>query len=468
MITISKENVAVSENKMGIVPVNKLLLTMSIPMMISMLVQALYNIVDSIFVSQVSDKAFNAVSLVFPIQNLMIAVGVGIGVGMNALISKSLGQKEQKKADKYAMQGLLLNIISFLLFLAMGIFLPEFFMGTQTDDSVIYNYGVQYFRICTVLSFGLFLELIFEKMLQATGRTMLSMVVQGTGAVLNIILDPIFIFEKGEKIFGGAITMPFGFGFEVAGAAYATVAGQIIAGFLGIFICLKFNKEITLKIKYFRPIAKYIKDILFIGVPSILMASIGSVMTLCMNSILSGFSYLHVNVFGAYFKLQSFVFMPVFGLNNGMVPIVAYNYGAKKKERMYAAIKYATIYAVAIMFFGIACCQFFPGALLSAFNADSEMLRIGIPALRLISIAFVFAGFCIVASSVFQALGRSIYSLILSFGRQLVVLVPVAYLMSLTGKDTLVWLSYPIAEIMSVTLATIFLKKILRELDWDN
>lgn len=455
----------IKENKMGVMPVNKLLLTMSIPMMISMLVQALYNIVDSVFVSQVSDKGFTAVSLVFPIQNLMIAVGVGIGVGMNALISKSLGQKEQKKADKYAMQGLFLNIVSFLLFFVMGVFFPGFFMNTQTSDSVIYNYGVEYFRICLVYSGGLFIELIFEKMLQATGRTMLSMIVQGTGAIINIVCDPVFIFEKGDVLFDGAFVMPFGLGLDVAGAAYATVLGQTIAGILGFFLCIRYNKELNLKFKNFLPKAKYIKDILFIGVPSILMASIGSVMTLCMNRILNGFSYVHVNVFGAYFKLQSFVFMPVFGLNNGMVPIVAYNYGAKKKDRMYAAIKYATIYAVAIMFVGIACCQLVPGALLSAFNANEEMLRIGIPALRIISLSFIFAGFCIVASSVFQALGKSIYSLLLSFGRQLVVLVPVAYLMALTGNDMLVWLSFPIAEIMSVTLATIFLRRILKELD---
>ncbi len=458
----------VKENKMGVMPVNKLLLSMAIPMMISMLVQALYNIVDSVFVSQVSDKGFTAVSLVFPIQNLMIAVGVGIGVGMNALISKSLGQKEQGKADKYAMQGLFLNIVSFIIFFAAGIFFPSLFMNTQTTDTVIYTYGVEYFRICLAFSGGLFLELIFEKMLQATGRTILSMIVQGTGAIINIIFDPIFIFEKGEKIFGGAFTMPFGLGLEVAGAAYATVFGQIVAGILGLILCVKYNNELNLKLKNFLPRAKYIKDILFIGVPSILMASIGSVMTLCMNWILNGFSYVHVNVFGAYFKLQSFVFMPVFGLNNGMVPIVAYNYGAKKKDRMYATIKYATIYAVAIMFVGIACCQLLPGTLLSAFNANEEMLRIGIPALRLISISFVFAGFCIVASSVFQALGKSIYSLLLSFGRQLVVLVPVAYLMSLTGNDMLVWLSYPIAEIMSVTLAAVFLRRILKKLDWNK
>lgn len=468
MITISSEIEQVKENKMGVVPVNKLLLTMSIPMMISMLVQALYNIVDSIFVSQVSDKAFNAVSLVFPIQNLMIAVGVGIGVGMNALISKSLGQKDQKKADKYAMQGLLLNIISFLLFFVSGLFFAGAFMKTQTDNAVIYAYGVQYFRICLIFSGGLFLELIFEKMLQATGRTMLSMIVQGTGAILNIVFDPIFIFEKGEVLFNGAFVMPFGFGLDVAGAACATVLGQTVGGILGFILCVKYNKELNLKFKNFAPRAKYIKDILFIGVPSIIMASIGSVMTLCMNKILSGFSYVHVNVFGAYFKLQSFVFMPVFGLNNGMVPIVAYNYGAKKKQRMYDAIKYSTIYAVIIMFVGIACCQLIPGALLSAFNADEEMLRIGIPALRIISLSFIFAGFCVVASSVFQALGKSIYSLFLSFGRQLVVLVPVAYFISLTGNDTLVWLSFPIAEIMSVTLAAIFLRRLLKNLEWDK
>ncbi len=468
MINISNSNSNVKENKMGVMPVNKLLLTMAIPMMISMLVQALYNVVDSVFVSHVSQNAFAAVSYVFPIQNLMIAVGVGVGVGMNALISKSLGQKDQNKADKYAMQGLLLNVISFLIFLAAGLFFASAFMKSQTNDKEILKYGIKYFRICLVYSGGLFLELIFEKMLQATGRTMLSMIVQGTGAIINIICDPIFIFEKGEALsfFGIRFIMPVGLGLDVAGAAYATVLGQTVAGILGLVLSLKYNKEINMKLKNLRPKLKYIKDILFIGVPSIIMASIGSVMTLCMNKILSGFGTLYVNVFGAYFKLQSFVFMPVFGLNNGMVPIVAYNYGARKKQRMYQAIKFATIYAVAIMFVGIACCQMIPDKLLTAFNANEEMLNIGIPALRIISLSFIFAGFCIVASSVFQALGKSIYSLLLSAGRQLVVLIPAAYFLSLTENATLVWLSFPIAEIMSVILSATFLRKILKELDW--
>ncbi len=446
----------VNENKMGVMPVNKLLLSMSVPMMISMLVQALYNVIDSIFVSYISEDAFTAVSLVFPIQNLMIAVGVGIGVGMNALISKSLGQKDQRRADSLAMQGLLLNILSFVLFFLIGIFFAETFMNSQSEDTVIITHGVSYFRVCLIFSFGLFFELIFEKMLQATGRTVLSMVVQGTGAVINIILDPILILG----LFGAPR-------LEVMGAAIATVCGQIVAGVLGLILCIKYNKEINLSISNFAPKLSQIKDILFIGIPSVLMASIGSVMTICMNRILTGFSTTAVAVFGAYFKLQSFIFMPIFGLNNGMIPIVAYNYGARKKDRMNKTIKFATFYAVLIMFIGIALCQTIADKLLLLFNASDEMLAIGVPALRIISISFVFAGFCIVASSVFQALGSSIYSLLLSFGRQLVVLVPVAYLFSLSGNINLVWWSYPIAELMSVTLAAVFLTKVLKNLEWN-
>ncbi len=446
----------IKENKMGVMPVNKLLLSMSIPMMISMLVQALYNVVDSIFVSYISEDAFTAVSLVFPIQNLMIAVGVGIGVGMNALISKSLGQKDQKRADSLAMQGLLLNVISFVLFLVIGLFFAEAFMHTQSEDGLIISYGTSYFKICLIFSFGLFFELIFEKMLQATGRTVLSMIVQGTGAIINIILDPILILG----LFGAPR-------LEVAGAAIATVVGQIIAGALGCILCIKYNKDINLKILNLSPKINQIKDILFIGIPSVLMASIGSVMTICMNRILIGFSTTAVAVFGAYFKLQSFVFMPIFGLNNGMIPIVAYNYGARKKDRMYKTIKYATLYAVILMFLGIALCQIMPEKLLLLFNASDDMLSIGVPALKTISLSFIFAGFCIVASSVFQALGSSIYSFLLSFGRQLVVLVPVAYLFSLSGNINLVWWSYPIAEIMSVTLASVFLVIVLKKLDWN-
>lgn len=448
----------IESNKMGVMPVNRLLLSMSIPMMISMLVQALYNVVDSVFVSKISETedAFTALSLVFPVQNLMIAVGVGVGVGMNALISKSLGQKDEKRADNLAMQGLLLNFISYLVFLAAGLALPTVFMRSQADNAAIYAYGVDYFRICLTMSFGLFFELIFEKMLQATGRTVLSMIVQGTGAVLNIVLDPILIFG----LFGAPR-------LEVAGAAYATVIGQIAAGILGFVLNVKYNKELRLKLSNLKPDLLEIKEILFIGVPSIVMASIGSVMTLAMNNILRKFSITAVAVFGAYFKLQSFVFMPVFGLNNGMIPIVAYNYGARNKKRMTDTIKYASIYAVAIMFVGIAVCQLIPGRLLEIFNASENMLSIGTTALRIISISFVFAGFCIVASSVFQALGRSVYSMLLSFGRQLVVLVPVAYLLSLTNRLELVWLAYPIAEVASVTLAALFLRRIMKKLSWD-
>lgn len=444
-----------NENKLGVMPVNKLLITMSVPMMISMLVQALYNVVDSIFVSMVSEDAFTAVSLVFPWQNLMIAVSVGVGVGMNALISKSLGQKNQEKADKLAMQGLLINVISAVIFMICGLVFAQPFMKSQSQDASIVLYGTQYFNICLAFSLGLFVEISAEKMLQATGRTVLSMIVQGTGAILNIILDPILIFG----LFGAPR-------LEVAGAAYATVIGQIVAGVLGMILNVKCNPELTLKLKNLIPSMKLIAEILVIGVPSILMASIGSIMTLCMNSILMAFSKTHVSVFGAYFKLQSFVFMPLFGLNNGMIPIVAYNYGAQNKKRMLDAIKYSAIYAFVIMLVGVLLCQIVPDKLLLLFNASENMISIGVPALRIISSCFIFAGFCIVASSVFQAVGKSMYSLFLSFARQLVVLIPVAYLMSLSGNATLVWLSYPIAEVVSVTLSFIFLRKIIKNLDF--
>lgn len=448
------------DNKMGYMSVGKLLFNMAIPMMISMLAQALYNVVDSVFVSQISEDALTAVSLAFPVQNLMIGIISGASVGMSAILSRSLGEKDRDKADKTAMQGMFLAAVCFAAFFIFALFGSKAFMRSQTDIEIIASYGVDYINICCFYSFGLVLQFISERLLQSTGRTVHSMIVQGTGAIINIILDPIFIF--------GYFGVPR---MEVAGAAVATVIGQIAAGLLGVLINLRYNKDITLKIKNFLPNFTLIKNILEIGVPSMLMIAIGSVMTYCMNKILIAFSSTAVAVFGAYFKLQSFVFMPVFGLNNAMIPIVSYNYGAKQKERMIKAIKYSAIFAACIMLVGFSICQTIPDKLLLLFNASQDMLSIGVPALRIICISFILAGICIVISSVFQAVGCSIYSFFVSVGRQLVVLVPTAYLFSKiaerSGDIKVIWFAFPIAELMSALLCGIFLKIVLKKLNWD-
>ncbi|MCH1984396.1 MATE family efflux transporter [Ruminococcus sp. OA3] len=437
------------ENKMGTMPVNRLLLSMSLPMIISMIVQALYNVVDSIFVSFISENALTAVSMAFPIQNLMISVGAGLGVGINALLSRSLGEKNQEKANQTAVQGIFLVAISFLLFLIFGIFGSSAFMHSQTDISEILESGTIYLTICSSLSFALFGQMTFERLLQSTGRTMYTMVTQGTGAIINIILDPILIF--------GYLGFPK---MGVAGAAIATVFGQFVAFLLAVYFNLRKNTDILISFRGFRPHARILKEILAVGIPSIIMQAISSVMTFGMNKILFRFSSTAVAVFGAYFKLQSFVFMPVFGLNNGMVPIIAYNYGAGKRERLIKTIKLSVMYAVGIMLFGLITIQLIPGALLSMFNASPQMLEIGVPALRIISLSFVFAGYCIITSSVFQALGNGVYSMIISIVRQIVILLPVAYLFSKIGTLSTVWFAFPIAELASLTLCTVFLLRI--------
>lgn len=437
------------ENKMGTMPVNRLLLSMSLPMIISMIVQALYNVVDSIFVSFISENALTAVSMAFPIQNLMISVGAGLGVGINALLSRSLGEKNQEKANQTAVQGIFLVAMSFLLFLLFGVFGSSAFMHSQTDISEILESGTIYLTICSSLSFAIFGQMTFERLLQSTGRTMYTMITQGTGAVINIILDPILIF--------GYLGFPK---LGVAGAAIATVFGQFVAFLLAVFFNLRKNTDIQISFRGFRPHARILKEILAVGIPSIIMQAISSVMTFGMNKILFRFSPTAVAVFGAYFKLQSFVFMPVFGLNNGMVPIIAYNYGAGKRDRLIKTIKLSIAYAVGIMLAGLITIQLIPGSLLDMFNASPQMLEIGIPALRIISLSFVFAGYCIITSSVFQALGNGIYSMIVSIVRQIVILLPVAYLFSKTGVLSAVWLAFPIAELASLTLCTIFLLRI--------
>lgn len=431
-------------NKMGTMPVNKLLISMGLPMMISMLVQALYNIVDSVYVSRLSEDAFTAVTLAFPMQNLMIAVSVGVGVGMNSLLSRSLGEKDQKTVNKAANHGLVIEIIGYLLFLIIGIFISGIFMKSQTDISHIVDMGDDYLKICCIGSLGLFGQVYFERLLQSTGKTLFSMASQIAGAVINIILDPILIF--------GYLGFPK---MGVAGAAAATIVGQFIAAGIAAVLNVKKNHEIKINLKAFKFDGSVVYQILMVGIPSIVMAAIGSLMTFAMNKILMAFTSTATAVFGAYFKLQSFIFMPVFGLNNAMVPIVAYNYGAKNKERMMKTIKLSIMYSVGIMLIGFIIMQIFPAVLLGMFEASETMLKIGVPALKIISVSFISAGYCIIISSVFQALGNGIYSMLVSIARQLVVLVPVAYLFSLTGKLNLVWWSFPIAELMSVAVCTV-------------
>lgn len=445
------------ENKMGVMPVNQLLLSMSVPIMISMLVQALYNIVDSIFVAKIGENALTAVSLAFPIQSLMIAVGAGTGVGVNALLSKSLGEKDDKKANKAAENGVFLSLVSYVIFLIVGILATEPFYRSQTTDPEIIAYGIEYLTIICVVSVGIFAQIIFERLLQSTGKTIYTMITQGTGAIINIILDPILIF--------GWMGLPK---MGVAGAAIATVIGQCVAGGLAVFFNHKFNHEIQVHIKGFRPDKAIISGIYKVGIPSIIMQAIGSVMTYGMNKILISFTSTATAVFGVYFKLQSFIFMPVFGLNNGMVPIIAYNYGAGKKERLMKTMKLSIIYAVSLMIVGFLVFQLLPEQLLRLFEASDTMIAIGIPALRIISISFLFAGFCIISVSSFQALGNGMYSLMVSVARQLVVLLPTAYLLSRLGKVDYVWWAFPIAEVISLIMSIYFLiriyKKIIRHI----
>ena len=441
-----------ASDKMGTMPMNSLLLSMAFPM-ISMLVQALYNIVDSVFVSMLNENALTAVSLAFPIQSLMIAVGAGTGVGINAILSRSLGEKEQESANKAAENGIFLAAVSYLIFLVLGLAIARPFYLSQTSDPQIVEYGVSYLSIVCAFSFGMFFQMTAEKLLQSTGRTFYTMITQGVGAVLNIIFDPIMIFGL------------FGFpAMGVAGAAAATVFGQIVAAILAIFFNVKINKDIQISFRGFRPDGKMIARIYSVGVPSIIMQAIGSLMTYGMNLILIQFTSTATAVFGVYYKVQSFVFMPVFGLNNGMVPIIAYNYGAGNRSRVKKVTKLSVMYAVAIMLIGLAVFQIIPDKLLGLFNASENMLSIGVPALRTISLSFLFAGFCIVIGSLFQALGNGVYSLCVSAARQLVVLLPVAYLLSLTGNVDNVWFAFPIAEVMSLCVTLFFYRRINKKI----
>ncbi len=439
-------------NKMGTMPIPKLLISMSLPMMISMLVQALYNIVDSMFVAQLNEDALTAVSLAFPIQTLMIAIASGTGVGINALLSRNLGEKNYEAADSAAKNGLFLGIASCIIFAVIGGLGSHFFFAAQTDNQTIVTYGTQYLTIITVCSAGIFLQITLERLMQSTGKTIYNMITQGTGAIINIILDPILIF--------GLFGLPK---LEVAGAALATIIGQVIAVLMSFYFNLTRNKEINISLRGFRPHMRTIAVIYEVGIPSIIMQAIGSVMTFGMNKILLIFSSTAAAVFGVYFKLQSFIFMPVFGLNNGMIPIIAFNYGARNKDRIIQTIKLSVAIAVSIMMFGLAIFQTLPGFLLkNLFDASENMLKIGVPALRIISLSFLFAGYCIIVGSVFQALGNAVYSLIVSAARQLFVILPVAYVFARIFGLHMVWWSIPIAEIASVVMSTVLLRHIYK------
>lgn len=437
------------QNKMGTMPVNRLLISMSLPMIISMLVQAMYNIIDSVFVAQIGENALAAVSMAFPIQSLMIAVSAGTCVGVNALLSRSLGEKKPEDAQLAAVNGVFLAVLGAAAFAIFGVLGSRMYFASQTSDPEIIEYGVQYLQVCTIFSFGIFGEMMFERIIQSTGRTIYSLFSQGIGAITNIILDPIMIF--------GLLGCP---ALGIRGAAVATVTGQILAMLIALFCNLKKNPDVSMNMRGFRPHGHTIKIIYAVGIPSIIMQSITSVMTYGMNLILVGFSATAVTVLGIYFKLQSFIFMPIFGLNNGLIPIIAYNYGARSKKRIMDTAKLSIGIAVGIMLAGLAIFQLFTPQLLMIFNASDHLLEIGVPALRLISLSFLFAGYCIIVSSVFQALGNGVYSLIISVARQLLCILPLAYIFAKLWGLHAVWYAFPMAEIISMVLSTVLFKRI--------
>ncbi len=443
------EQNAVRENKMGVMQEGKLLLNMSLPMMVSMLVQAMYNIVDSIFVSKISEDALTAVSLAFPLQSLMIAVGAGTGVGVNALISRGLGEKRRDHVDAVAANGIFVYALSYIVVAILGftVVKPFYNMQIGSGQENIMELGVEYLSIAMIFSFGLFAQFVFERILQATGRTFFTMISQMTGAIINIIMDPILIF--------GLLGFPK---LGIAGAAIATVMGQIIASIIACVYNLKKNTDVTISFKGFRPEGRIIKEIYIIGLPSIIMQSIGSVMTTGMNLILMGISSTAAAVFGVYFKLQSFFFMPVFGLNNGLIPILSYNYGARNKKRMINTLKYGYMIAFLFMLVGFAAFMLIPDKLLLLFEASETMLAIGVPALRTIAFHFLIAWFCIVSGTLFQAVGNAVYSMYVSVARQLVVLLPVAYVLAKIGGLSLIWWCFPIAELMSLLISVVCLR----------
>lgn len=446
---MTNEKTGLSENKMGVMPVTKLLVNMSLPMMFSMLIQALYNIVDSIFVAKISENALTAVSMAFPIQTLMMAFALGTSVGVNALLSMRLGQKNQEGVNKTAVNGLFLAICSYIVFLVVGLACTGIYFSTQTSDREIIDLGISYTSIVIAMSFGMYLGIMFDKLLQSTGLTFYTMITQIVGAVFNLIFDPLLIFGLG----------PFP-KMGIAGAALATVLGQIFACVLSYLFNIRVNKEIQFKFKGFVPDKNVIAHIYKIAVPSILMQSINSITTYGMNLIIGKFSMTAVAVYGVYFKLNSFIFLPVFGLNTGMVPIISFNYGACNKKRITKTIKVSLIFALSIMAFGVVIFETIPAKLLALFNASPEMLAIGVPALRIIAPSFMGAAIAIVMGSTFQALGNAVYSMNVSFVRQIVVLLPVAYMFSLSGKVNNVWFCFLVAEIFAISLSFFYLHRI--------
>ena len=440
------------ENKMGVMPVGKLLVNMALPMIVSMLVQALYNVVDSIYVARISESAVTALALAFPVQNLQIGFATGIGVGINSLLSKSLGEKDQESVNRAAGNGMVLMFIvtaAFMLFGFVGV-RPYYEMQSNVAETV--EGGIAYTSICCIFVLGSFMQILSERLLQSTGRTVLSMVTQAVGAITNIILDPIFIF--------GWFGIP---AMGTAGAAIATVIGQWVAALLGLYFNEKYNPEVQFGRRYAKLDKKTVGIILTVGIPSIIMNGIGSVMNFSMNQILQGFTETATSVFGIYFKLQSFFFMPLFGLNGATISIIAFNYGAKKPERITKTLKLACAAGLALMITGFLVFQFAPDLLLGMFNPSEEFLVIGRSCLRTISWSFPVAAVCIVLGASFQALGNGIYSTITSLCRQMLVLLPAAYLLSLTGNVNMVWLAYPIAEVASAAATLFFFTRIYRQ-----
>ncbi len=439
------------QNIMGSMKVNKLVVSMSLPIIISMLIQALYNIVDSMFVAQINEEALTALSIVFPLQNLMIAFAAGGGVGMNALLSRSLGAKDEKQANSVANHGFVIAVVTSFIFMVICVFLTPYYFALQDVSDTVKVYGQEYTFIIGLFCSTIFVQICMERLLQSTGRTKLSMYTQGVGAIINIIMDPILIFGY------------FGFpALGVQGAAIATVIGQLSACLLALYLNRKYNKEIHLSLRKFTLNFSLIRNIYRIALPSIIMGSIGSVMTFSMNQILLAFSQTATAFFGVYIKLQSFVLMPTFGLNNGLVPLISFNYGAGNKQRVIEVIKTGVKYGVGILWFGFLLIMIFPGELLQIFNASDTLLEIGVPGLRIISTHFLIAGFSIILTTVFQSLGYSYYSMIISICRQLVVLIPCAYILSLTNNINMVWLSYPIAEIVSLALSIFYFQRVNR------
>lgn len=446
------ENHSLRENKMGVMPVGKLMVNMALPMIISMLVQALYNVVDSVYVSQVSESAVTALSLAFPVQNLQIGFAVGIGVGVNSLLSKSLGEKNQEAANRTAGNGLVLMLAATALFMLFGFFGVRPYYEMQSTVTETVEGGIAYSRICSVFTLGIFIEVLGERLLQATGRTVHTMISQSVGAIINIILDPILIH--------GWFGMPV---MGIAGAAVATVIGQWIAAAVAVYFNFKYNPEVQFHLRYTKLDKQTVGSILTVGIPSVVMNGIGSVMNFGMNQILQGFTETATGVFGIYFKLQSFFFMPLFGINNATISIIAYNYGARKPDRILRTLKFTCISCLSLMILGLAVFQFFPEALLMIFNPSPEFLDIGRSALRIISWSFPVAAICIAISASFQALGNGMYSTITSLCRQMLVLLPAAYLLSLTGQVNNVWFAFVVAEVASAAATAFFYLRIYRQ-----